>query len=51
MLAGWLPVTHREYWDRYSYGLDQVAINEPTTWLGLAVPTYVYEDAFIPSKI
>ncbi len=43
MLAGWFPVTHGEYWDRYSYGLEQVAVNEPTTWLGLAVPTYVYE--------
>jgi len=43
LLAGWLPVTHKEYWTQYGDQLEQVHINCPTTWLGLAVPTYVYD--------
>lgn len=44
LLAGWLPITHQEYWNQYGDQLEQVAINCPTTWLGLAVPTYVYDE-------
>jgi len=42
-LAGWLPVTHEAYWDEYGDQLEMVNINIDTTWLGIAVPTYVYE--------
>jgi len=43
LLAGWLPVTHQDYWALYGDSLEQVNINIPSTWLGIAVPTYVYE--------
>lgn len=43
LLAGWLPVTHKEYWKIHGNNLEQVHINVPETWLGLAVPTYVYD--------
>lgn len=42
-LAGWLPVTHEAYWDEYGDQLEKVNINIDTTWLGIAVPTYVYD--------
>lgn len=41
LLAGWLPVTHEEYWNEHGDRLEQVHVNVDTTWLGLAVPTYV----------
>lgn len=43
LLAGWLPATHNEYWNIHQNNLELVHINVPGTWLGLAVPTYVYE--------
>jgi len=42
-LAGWLPVTHEAYWEEYGDSLEMVNINVDTTWLGIAVPTYVYD--------
>ena len=43
LLAAWLPVTHQDYWSQYEDSLEQVHVNVDTTWLGLAVPSYVYE--------
>ncbi len=43
LLAGWLPVTHQDYWTQYGDDLEQVHVNVDTTWLGLAVPSYVYD--------
>lgn len=43
LLAGWLPATHGEYWNLYEDRLELVHVNVPETWLGLVVPTYVYE--------
>ena len=43
LLAGWLPTTHEEYWGEHSQNLEKVNVNVETTWLGLAVPDYVYE--------
>ncbi|MFO8016059.1 MAG: glycine betaine ABC transporter substrate-binding protein [Candidatus Woesearchaeota archaeon] len=44
LLAGWLPVTHKDYWEQHGDNLEKVRVNVDETWLGLAVPTYVYED-------
>jgi len=44
LLAGWLPVTHEAYWEENKAQLEQVHINVPSTWLGLAVPTYTYNE-------
>ncbi|MBD3210133.1 glycine/betaine ABC transporter substrate-binding protein [Candidatus Micrarchaeota archaeon] len=43
LLAGWLPVTHKDYWNKHGDKLEQVAVNVNETWLGVAVPTYTYE--------
>lgn len=43
LLAGWLPVTHQDYWTQYGDDIEQVHVNVDTTWLGLAVPSYVYD--------
>jgi glycine betaine/proline transport system substrate-binding protein len=44
LIAGWLPVTHQEYWEQHGDELEKVKANVPSTWLGLAVPAYVYEE-------
>jgi len=44
MLAGWLPITHQEYYNQTKDRLDVVTVNLNTTWLGLVVPDYVDED-------
>ncbi|MFP3945589.1 MAG: glycine betaine ABC transporter substrate-binding protein [Archaeoglobaceae archaeon] len=41
LLDAWLPVTHEEYWDRFSDDLEEVNVNMPDTYLGLVVPQYV----------
>lgn len=40
-VSAWLPVTHKEYWDRFGDDLEEVKVNEPDTFLGLVVPQYV----------
>lgn len=44
LVAGWLPVTHQDYWQQHGDELEKVKANVPSTWLGLAVPTYVYDE-------
>ncbi len=43
LLAGWLPVTHKDYWAEHGDKLEQVNVNINETWLGIAVPTYTYD--------
>lgn len=43
-VAGWLPVTHEDYWNEKGDSLEIAGINVTQTWLGLAVPDYVDED-------
>ncbi len=42
-VAGWLPTTHRSYWEETGEQLEIAGVNVTQTWLGLAVPEYVDE--------
>ncbi len=42
-VAGWLPSTHADYWEKYGDQFDVPGINVVQTWLGLAVPAFVDE--------
>jgi glycine betaine/proline transport system substrate-binding protein len=42
-VGAWLPITHEPYWDKFGEELEMVSTNIPETWLGIAVPSYVYE--------
>jgi len=42
-VAGWLPTTHKSYWEEKGANLEIAGINVTQTWLGLAVPRYVDE--------
>lgn len=37
-VAGWLPTTHADYWDRFSDDLEIAGVIVEQTWLGLVVP-------------
>lgn len=43
-VAGWLPTTHEQYWNKYGDQLEIAGVNVTKTWLGLGVPEYVHED-------
>lgn len=39
--AAWLPLTHADYWDKYSSQLDDLGANMTGVRTGLVVPAYV----------
>src|SRR6056297_88356 len=39
-VAGWLPVTHKDYWEEKKDQLEIAGINVTQTWLGLGIPDY-----------
>jgi len=43
-VAGWLPTTHQDYWNRYGDQLEIAGVNVTQTWLGLGVPDHVNKD-------
>ncbi|MFW6179515.1 MAG: glycine betaine ABC transporter substrate-binding protein [Desulfohalobiaceae bacterium] len=44
MLMSWLPVTHKDYWDKYAEKLDNLGPLYTRARLGWVVPDYVPED-------
>lgn len=40
-VAGWLPTTHADYWEKFKDDLEIAGINVTQSWLGLGVPDYV----------
>lgn len=45
LLAGWLPVTHKIYLDKYGDKLDEIAVNMEGVKIGLVVPEYMDIDS------
>lgn len=41
IVAAWLPITHADYWGRYSDQLDDLGANMVNVKSGLAVPAYM----------
>lgn len=41
MVAGWLPTTHKDYFDKYNGKFEDLGPNLNGTKLGLVVPTYM----------
>ena len=43
--SAWLPLTQKNYWERYGEDIDSVAVNLEDCRIGLVVPTYVTIDS------
>ncbi len=43
--SAWLPLTQKNYWERYGEDIDSVAVNLEDCLIGLVVPTYVTIDS------
>lgn len=41
MVAGWLPVTHKNYYDKYKNKIEDLGPNLKGTKIGLVVPEYM----------
>ncbi|MBM7715517.1 glycine betaine/proline transport system substrate-binding protein [Bacillus thermophilus] len=45
LLAGWLPVTHKTYYEKYGDKLDDIGVSMEGVKIGLVVPTYMDIDS------